>query len=314
MKEFKLLSVRTGLFSTKIREALTHYSFYENAENKGNSRYVFAGMYAFKGKVAEILYKYFSGSGTHLQHTLGNLFQNENLHKLFDELELMKLVRADNKFDVKKHKHIFVYGLLGCLYMEGDDVKIELFIRKFFFKDNIIFQKHKTKNKNYWGQLNDFTKQMFDKPALITVEKKGELFYSKIRIKDGETIAEASSKSYRYSRKKAMKLAMKAIVEKPIQEFENNPDYIKRKELVKQQQAEARKIEIAEKIKAKELKAKERARLLKEKAAAKEAARKTAKAEAKKRKQRIAEMLAWKAAKQSQMSSKKRRFLDDKKK
>ena len=40
----------------QIREVLTHSSFYEK-EGKGNSRFVFAGMFVFKGQVAEVLYK-----------------------------------------------------------------------------------------------------------------------------------------------------------------------------------------------------------------------------------------------------------------
>lgn len=38
---------------------LTHSSFYEQ-EGKGNSRYVFAGMFVFKGQVADILFRYYT--------------------------------------------------------------------------------------------------------------------------------------------------------------------------------------------------------------------------------------------------------------
>ena len=76
----------------KMREVLTHDSFYEAAGDakgpgnirQGNSRYVFAGMTVFKGQVAEILFKFFSGSGTQLQHILGNLFKNDYLVKQTD--------------------------------------------------------------------------------------------------------------------------------------------------------------------------------------------------------------------------------------
>ena len=34
----------------KLREVLTHSSFYEQ-EERGNSRYVFAGMFVFKGQI-----------------------------------------------------------------------------------------------------------------------------------------------------------------------------------------------------------------------------------------------------------------------
>ena len=47
----------------KLREVLTHSSFYDE-EGKGNGRYVFAGMFVFKGMVAQVLYRYFSGERT----------------------------------------------------------------------------------------------------------------------------------------------------------------------------------------------------------------------------------------------------------
>ena len=65
-----------------LRTVLTHSSFYEK-EGKGNSRYIFAGMFVFKGQVADVLYQYFSGDGTRLQHILGNLFGKERLERMY---------------------------------------------------------------------------------------------------------------------------------------------------------------------------------------------------------------------------------------
>ena len=62
----------------RLREVLTHCSFYEE-EGKGNSRYVFAGMFAFRGMVGEVLFRYAAGDGKHLQHVLGNMFRQERL-------------------------------------------------------------------------------------------------------------------------------------------------------------------------------------------------------------------------------------------
>ena len=89
----------------KLREVLTHSSFYET-EGKGNSRYVFAGMFVFKGKVADVLFRYAVGEGTRLQHILGNLFRQERLERQFDEWHLGQFARAGEKFDIRAHKHI----------------------------------------------------------------------------------------------------------------------------------------------------------------------------------------------------------------
>ena len=111
------------LFSrTQLREVLTHSSFYEDA-GKGNSRYVFAGMFVFKGMVAQVLYRYYTGEGTKLQHVLGNLFRNERLERLFDELKLKQFVRAGEYFDISTHKHIFVYAVFGYVTTLDEDVR-----------------------------------------------------------------------------------------------------------------------------------------------------------------------------------------------
>ena len=80
----------------KLREVMTHSSFYEQ-EGKGNSRLVFAGMYVFRGQVAEVLFRYATGEGTRLQHLLGNMFRNERLERMFDEWRLWQFARAGEK-------------------------------------------------------------------------------------------------------------------------------------------------------------------------------------------------------------------------
>jgi len=55
-----ILASKLGISKNELKQALTHFSFYENKnEAKANSRLVFAGMYAFKGITADILYKYY---------------------------------------------------------------------------------------------------------------------------------------------------------------------------------------------------------------------------------------------------------------
>jgi hypothetical protein len=67
------------------KKALTHKSFCkEGDEQKSNCRYIFLGMYGFKGKVAELVFNFVTGSGKPLQHYLGNIFKDDILLKIFD--------------------------------------------------------------------------------------------------------------------------------------------------------------------------------------------------------------------------------------
>ncbi len=49
-----------------LKKALTHHSFYKDssdANNAESSKFIFLGMYAFKGKVAELMRKYIPLTG-----------------------------------------------------------------------------------------------------------------------------------------------------------------------------------------------------------------------------------------------------------
>lgn len=68
-----------------------HISVYEGKndfKNPGNSRYVFLGMYGFRGYLAGLINTYVSGNGKQLQHYLGNVFSNDRLAAIADELGL----------------------------------------------------------------------------------------------------------------------------------------------------------------------------------------------------------------------------------
>ena len=98
----------------ELKKALTHKSFFKNEDSdNSNSRYVFLGMFGFKGKVAETLFRYMPGTGTQIQHFLGNLFKDEILLKIYDTYNLHEICRFGSSFDINKQKHIIVYGFLG---------------------------------------------------------------------------------------------------------------------------------------------------------------------------------------------------------
>ncbi len=96
----------------ELKKALTHKSLYEKDESKTGSRYIYLGMYAFKGKVCELTEKYMPVGCTQLQHYLGNLFKEEDLHKIFHKYHLEDLSRSGVGYDVLRYKHLFVYGFL----------------------------------------------------------------------------------------------------------------------------------------------------------------------------------------------------------
>ena len=97
LNSFNLLNRNVNEF----RKALTHASYYGTEEESlGCSRYVFLGMFGFKGKVAKLLYDYVPGKGQSLQHILGNLFAMSRMEAFFDKWELEKFCRYCPNFKI----------------------------------------------------------------------------------------------------------------------------------------------------------------------------------------------------------------------
>ena len=315
MKEINYLARRLGVSTSSLRQALTHYSYFEDKESpESNSRYVFAGMFIFRGILAETLYKFVPATGTQLQHALGNILSNSNLENIYETLKLRQFVRAGKNFDIKGHRHIFAYGLLGCICTECNDEEIiKRFISNHFIKPSQHLLFHQPKNRDYRTQADALAKQMVGKVLLLeTVEVEG-MFVTTVSIKGGEQLSKTQSKSYRYSRSKALKLAIKDMSDKLMTDFDRGNRYYRRlleRAGIEEEQKHAAK---AQKVQAKELKRKDREEERKQKSAARDAARKKAQAEAKERRKQKAEIEAKKAAKASRpMSANKRRHLEDK--
>lgn len=210
---------------TKLREVLTHSSFYEK-EGKGNSRYVFAGMFVFKGMVAQVLYRYFTGEGTRLQHVLGNLFRNERLERMFDELKLKPFVRAGEKFDIKAHRHIFVYAVFGYVTTLDEEIR-KWFIAKYILNEESehLFL-HKKRNANLLAQADAMVRRTDGRRLSLEMEVTKEgLNRAKVVLSDGSALCEAESKSWRYARTKASKLALNMLATPFRKEMLSNPDY-----------------------------------------------------------------------------------------
>ena len=235
------------LFSrSQLREVLSHSSFYEK-EGKGNSRYVFAGMFVFKGMVAEVLFRYFSGEGTQLQHVLGNLFRNERLERLFDEWKLSQFVRAGNNFDIATHKHIFVYAIFGYVTTLDEDIR-NWFIAKYVLNEesNHLFL-HKKRNANLLGQADAIVRNADGRRLALEMEQTADGRHrAKAVLSDGTVLCEAESKSWRYARTKASKMALNLLATPFRKELLSNPDYQARILAREEEKKAKRKAEVEE--------------------------------------------------------------------
>ena len=327
------------LFSrVKLREVMTHSSFYEQegkgngrssesrqarlsgqvvrSEGKANSRYVFAGMFVFKGQVGDILFRYYTGDGTRLQHILGNLFRQERLIRLFDEWRLRQFVRAGEKFDITAHKHIFVYALFGYVSTLDENTR-NWFISKYVLSDDVAhLLSHKKRNRDLLAQADDMVRQADGRRLSIEMEVTDDgLNKAKAMLSDGTLLCEAVSKSWRYARTKVTKLALNLLATPFRKELLSNPDYQARVLAREEEKIAKRKAEIeARDVQKEELRAQKREQR-KAEARARDAKRRKSQAEAKIRKAENARRAAAKAAKEARpMSAKKRRYLEDKKK
>ena len=273
------------LFSrSQLREVLSHSSFYEK-EGKGNSRYVFAGMFVFKGMVAEVLFRYFSGEGTRLQHVLGNLFRNERLERLFDEWKLSQFVRAGNNFDIAMHKHIFVYAIFGYVTTLDEDIR-NWFIAKYVLNEesNHLFL-HKQRNANLLGQADAIVRNADGRRLALEMEQTADGRHrAKAVLSDGTVLCEAESKSWRYARTKASKMALNLLATPFRKELLSNPDYQARILAREEEKKAKRKAEVEEREAQKKEAREKRKEEWKAKRKIQDAKRRVQKAAAKKRK------------------------------
>lgn len=298
----------------KLREVLTHSSFYEQ-EGRGNSRHVFAGMFVFKGQVAEVLFRYAVGEGTRLQHILGNLFRNERLERQFDEWHLGQFARAGENFDIKTHKHIFVYAIYGYVSTLDEDIR-QWFISKHIIGEAEHLLSHKRRNTNLLAQADDIVNKTDGRRLTLEMEQTPEgLHRAKVVLSDGTLLCAAESKSWRYARHKAAKMALDILSMPSRKYILSNPEYQARVLAKKEEEKAKRKAEIEARDAAKEAIREEKKAKRKEIAQARDRKRRASQAAAKIRKAENAHRAAIKAAKEARpMSAKKRRYLEDKKK
>lgn len=204
----------------KLESVVTHNSFSEN----NHSRYVFLGMFAFKGVVAHWIFNHVAGTGTQLQNYLGNIFKPSFLETFFDKY-IQKIIRIDNKIDINTQKHIFTYAFFGFVYDNATENQLQEFIFHQIIKLNDHHLPSNYKHKNYWDQLLFLCKQQYDcKPKLTSIENEDKTQLISITI-NNEIIAQHQSISFKYAKKKVIKIALDFVTKQLENQLKQNPTY-----------------------------------------------------------------------------------------
>ena len=311
MSKYHLLAAQLKLpeAANELKHALTH---------KEGSRYVFAGMFAFKGRVAEILYQYIPASGTALQHSLGNIFKNDHLNRLFTYYDLQHSIRHNPDFDAASHRHIFVYGLLGWLFVHADEETIQSFIRRHFILPYSHLLIPENKSADLTAQCNVYAKILHNHTVTLDTQKTGEQWTTTV-VAGEILLSRETSAGYQYSRKKALKNALIALTEMANRADSQTPGYELRRQslddaLQKKQEAEKQRKAraYAEKQQQKKIDSAKRKADRKARALETDIKRRKAKLAAKQRKEQQQRQAAQQEAKMSNMSANKRRHLQDK--
>ena len=324
MDKYKQLAIKlkARYFSAELKQALTHKSFYPKGdERNGNSRYVFAGMFAFKGVVAHMLLQRISGTGTQLQHALGKMFKHEQMQKLFAYFDLDRYIRHDADFQADAHNHVFTYGLLGWIVEHASEDVVKEFITRHFILPHSNDLQPKSKNSDMKAQCNQLSQIVYGCKVKLTIQESEKGFRATVVAGDDCTLSDEQSTSYRYARQKALKVALHALISAVDERDRSCPDYDARRQRlndIMQQKYEAERAEKTQQYSEKKAKKKRKVQEIKSrkknKAIAADIQRRAAKASAKRRKEQETLRAAEVAAKLANMSAKKRRHLQDKKK
>jgi hypothetical protein len=306
-----------------FKKCFTHISIYEaknDLKNPGNSRYVFLGMYAFKGYLAELIGKYIGGNGKQLQHYLGNVFSNDRLAHIFDEFELKHCVTLHPNLDSEKLKHVFAHALLGFIYLHATSAAKQAFAFRYFLNDSAHLLP-KTHRLNEVHILKAKAQQVLNERIALQHHKINSdgivLYNTKVFLTSGQQIGEHQSISETYARKKAVKNALKHLLNLEAQ----TPEYqqlMAKKTIAENEKIARQKAEKQKEHKARmEEKQKERAILKQQKrkeAQEREIARLLNKRNNKKRKETTPtdKNKILEALKDPNLTPSKRRFLEDK--
>ncbi|HAH54288.1 MAG TPA: hypothetical protein DCM02_03110 [Flavobacterium sp.] len=191
-----------------IIKVFTHNSF---SDTNNNSRYVFYGQFAIKGKIADWIFNNIAGTGTQLQHFIGNVTSQKRLETYFDKWKISKVRIAENS-KLENQKHIFVYAVLGYIFENATKNQIEKFIFNELIKtaDHLLPQNYKHKNR--WDQFIFLSKlHLLCKPKLTSTVDENKINHVTIFV-NNEAYATHNSISYKYAKKKCVNDAIKKLL------------------------------------------------------------------------------------------------------
>ena len=233
----------------QLNIALTHSSYYRREQpEKSNSRYVFTGMFAFKGEVAATMNRFVPGTGMQLQHALGNIFKNENLIRIYDTFGLESVIRYGNEFVLVKHTHIFVYAWLGFVFQHTPPEELSRFISRYILLPNYRLLDFSSKSKDLEAQCNVISRVLFGKTVkVITTKLNDRQCETRVSI-DEYTIASETAGGYRYSRTKSLKKALKSLLDDAYFLESQNPEFLLRVYKIEELQDEKIKQKKEEKL------------------------------------------------------------------
>lgn len=186
------------------------FTLSKDSESNNNSRYIFAGQYDFKGRVAAYITEHIGGTGTQLQHYLGNITGDKYLSILFEKWEMSHFIPTQYR-QATDNRHLYVQAFLGyiCTHASQDD--IAFIIKEYFIfpNDHLLPKTHIPRND--WDMLLFICKQNnLPRPKInfVTNEDGTHTFTCTCN-----TLFEAShnSVSYIYARKKCIRKMLKII-------------------------------------------------------------------------------------------------------
>ncbi len=301
-----------------LKRALTHSSFYKNAENTESEKLIFLGMYAFKGKVAEVLRKYMPFSGKQLQHYLGNIFKNKELDKIYSHYHLEHMVRYGKDFPIAEKRHLFVYALLGFMMEFAEEKYLLRFIYRNFLATTEHLLPTQKVNKDLRSKLIYMANMYYGKVPVFVEAKEGNQYHCCITIGE-ETLAESKGSNLKTVWQLCFRTAVREVGNALQKEWEADPIMQETERKLKKAEAERIAKEKAEKLKAYKAKQKKRSEEIaqekqKRKALAieKDIKRRKSKALAKKRREELEELRRRQKLEMANMSVAKRRHLQDK--
>ena len=189
----------------ELKRVFTHGSFSED----NHSRFVFLGMFAFKGLVADYIFHHTAGTGTQLQHFLGNIFKNSFLEAFFIKYHLREHCRFQN-IAINEQMHIFVYAFFGYLYENADPENLDKFIFNEIIAphDHLLPQNYKSRNR--WDQLIFLCKQHYDQRPKLRYQLVENKHHFSIFNGD-KIIGEHISVGYKYAKKQAIGASLKFV-------------------------------------------------------------------------------------------------------